>query len=263
MTKAAIIGLGTMGPGIARDPGARRHGRALPSTPMPISAPGARSGFQVGGRCARRLGMPDRSEGAAIAICDSLADCVAGADLVLENVPEKLEIKAEVFRQIEAARRQGLHHRLRHLGHSDHQAPGIRVGAGACRRHALVEPAAHHPDDRGDRRRRRPRPRWCDWMVATDQGHRPAAGGREEGRARLRREPRALCAAARMRRPGRTGRDRCRGPRYLRLLGHRLQARRWSGPMALLDMAGPRHLPGGRQLSEQGALQPRRRRPVT
>jgi 3-hydroxybutyryl-CoA dehydrogenase/5-formyl-3-hydroxy-2-methylpyridine 4-carboxylate dehydrogenase len=46
--------------------------------------------------------MTDRSQGAVIAVCDSLADCVAGADLVLENVSEKLETKAEVFRQIES-----------------------------------------------------------------------------------------------------------------------------------------------------------------
>ena len=34
---------------------------------------------------------------------DSLADCVGGADLVVETVPEKLELKIDVFRQIEAA----------------------------------------------------------------------------------------------------------------------------------------------------------------
>ena len=47
----------------------------------------------------------------------------------------------------------GQHRRLRHVRHSDHQAPGRYRHPGADGGHALVEPAAHHPDDRGDRRR--------------------------------------------------------------------------------------------------------------
>ncbi len=102
MTKAAIIGLGTMGPGIAAtlaragiamrcfDANAEQRASAAPR-------------FQVAASVLAGLGMPDQSKGEAIVVCDSLADCVSGADLVLENVSEKLEIKAEVFRQAEAA----------------------------------------------------------------------------------------------------------------------------------------------------------------
>jgi 3-hydroxybutyryl-CoA dehydrogenase/5-formyl-3-hydroxy-2-methylpyridine 4-carboxylate dehydrogenase len=38
----------------------------------------------------------------AIAVHNSLAGCVAGADLVIETVPENLELKIDVFRDIEA-----------------------------------------------------------------------------------------------------------------------------------------------------------------
>jgi 3-hydroxybutyryl-CoA dehydrogenase/5-formyl-3-hydroxy-2-methylpyridine 4-carboxylate dehydrogenase len=101
MTKAAIIGLGTMGPGIAAtlaragiamrcfDANADQRANAAPR-------------FEVAAGVLASLGMPDRSKGQAIVICDSIADCVSGADLVLENVSEKLEIKTEVFRQAEA-----------------------------------------------------------------------------------------------------------------------------------------------------------------
>lgn len=48
------------------------------------------------------LGMPDKSAGDGPRIVDSLADCVAGADLVIENVPEKLEIKTALFQELDA-----------------------------------------------------------------------------------------------------------------------------------------------------------------
>jgi len=102
MTKAAIIGLGTMGPGIAAT--LSRAGIAVrcfdANADQRASAPPR---FQAAGGVLASLGMPDQGKGTAIAVCDSLAECVTGADLVLENVSEKLEIKAEVFRQAEAA----------------------------------------------------------------------------------------------------------------------------------------------------------------
>jgi 3-hydroxybutyryl-CoA dehydrogenase/5-formyl-3-hydroxy-2-methylpyridine 4-carboxylate dehydrogenase len=102
MTKAAIIGLGTMGPGIA----ATLSRAGIPVRCFDANAEqraSAPSRFQAAGGVLAGLGMPDKSQGAAIAVCDTLTDCVAGADLVLENVSEKLEIKAEVFRQAETA----------------------------------------------------------------------------------------------------------------------------------------------------------------
>jgi hypothetical protein len=89
--KAAIIGLGTMGP--ASPPPCR--GPASPcaaSTPMPTSGPARRRDFRRRRR-ARQLGMPDKSQGAAIAVCGTLADCVAGADLVLETYPKNWRLR--------------------------------------------------------------------------------------------------------------------------------------------------------------------------
>ena len=100
MTKAAVIGLGTMGPGIA----ATLARAGLTVTAFDADA-GQRAkapkGFEIAAGVLTRLGLPDRTAG-AIVVMDSLAACVAGADLVVETVPEKLELKIEVFRQIEA-----------------------------------------------------------------------------------------------------------------------------------------------------------------
>jgi 5-formyl-3-hydroxy-2-methylpyridine 4-carboxylic acid 5-dehydrogenase len=43
-----------------------------------------------------------RSKRAEIAVHDNLPQAVAGADLVIETVPENLELKIQVFREIEA-----------------------------------------------------------------------------------------------------------------------------------------------------------------
>ncbi|MFM9844559.1 MAG: 3-hydroxyacyl-CoA dehydrogenase NAD-binding domain-containing protein [Dongiaceae bacterium] len=102
MTKVAIIGLGTMGPGIAAT--LSRAGIAVRCfDAKPDQRASATPRFQAAANVLTALGKADNSRGAAIAVCDTLADCVSGADLVLENVSEKLEIKAEVFRQAEAA----------------------------------------------------------------------------------------------------------------------------------------------------------------
>ncbi len=101
MAKAAVIGLGTMGPGIAatlaragyevsafdRDAGARER---------------ASAGFDIAATVLGSLGVPEQGS-APVRIADTLADCVAGAELVIENVSEKLEVKIAVFREIEAA----------------------------------------------------------------------------------------------------------------------------------------------------------------
>jgi 5-formyl-3-hydroxy-2-methylpyridine 4-carboxylic acid 5-dehydrogenase len=101
MTKAAVIGLGTMGPGIAA---------TLARAGLTVSAfdadsgqrAKARQGFETAAGVLTRLGLPERGSVAGIAIAETLADCVAGADLVVETVPEKLELKIAVFREVEA-----------------------------------------------------------------------------------------------------------------------------------------------------------------
>ncbi|MBL8708291.1 MAG: 3-hydroxyacyl-CoA dehydrogenase family protein [Rhodospirillaceae bacterium] len=100
MTTAAVIGLGTMGPGIvatlaragvavcAYDTDAAQHARAA-------------AGFDLAAKVLDSLAVATQP-GGSIRIADTLAGAVAGADLVIENVPEKLELKIEVFRAIEA-----------------------------------------------------------------------------------------------------------------------------------------------------------------
>ena len=101
MAKAALIGLGTMGPGIAatlaragyevaafdRDAGQREK------------APAA---IAMAASVLDNLGVAVQG-GAPVRVADSLADAVAGCELVIENVSEKLETKIAVFREIEAA----------------------------------------------------------------------------------------------------------------------------------------------------------------
>ena len=101
MTKVAVIGLGTMGPGIAA---------TLSRAGMTVTSYDADAGqrekapqrFQLADTVLANLGMADKSGGAPIGVAETLADCVAGADLVLETVPEKLELKAQIFREIAA-----------------------------------------------------------------------------------------------------------------------------------------------------------------
>jgi 5-formyl-3-hydroxy-2-methylpyridine 4-carboxylate dehydrogenase len=47
------------------------------------------------------LGVSNRAAGRSVAIVDSLAACVADADLVLESVPEKFQLKSEIFKTVE------------------------------------------------------------------------------------------------------------------------------------------------------------------
>ncbi|WP_374372517.1 5-formyl-3-hydroxy-2-methylpyridine 4-carboxylate 5-dehydrogenase [Dongia sp.] len=98
MTKAAVIGLGTMGPGIAAT--LARAGIAV--TAFDASADQrekAPLGFDLAGRVLESLGVAVTA-GGSTCIADSLEDCVAGADLVIENVSEKLDVKRAVFTAI-------------------------------------------------------------------------------------------------------------------------------------------------------------------
>ncbi len=57
--------------------------------------------MELANKVLESLGVPDKSDGSEIAFHDGMAACVEGAELVVETVPEKLEIKAEVFRQLD------------------------------------------------------------------------------------------------------------------------------------------------------------------
>lgn len=100
MNNAAVIGLGTMGPGIAA---------TLARAGLIVSAFDADSGrrekaapaFAAAATVLTALDVADHTA-RAITVHDTLAACVAGADLVIETVREDLDLKIRVFREIEA-----------------------------------------------------------------------------------------------------------------------------------------------------------------
>ena len=97
--KVAVIGLGTMGPGIVAV--LARAGLTVAaydlSEEQRAKAPEA---IEAAIGVLQALDVPEGGADGGTTLADSLADCVAGADLVLENVPERLELKTEVFRDI-------------------------------------------------------------------------------------------------------------------------------------------------------------------
>ncbi|TDH38405.1 3-hydroxyacyl-CoA dehydrogenase family protein [Pseudohoeflea suaedae] len=99
--RVAIIGLGTMGPGMA----ARLARGGVEVAAYDISAEAlerARNMMATANGVLDALGIDAPAEGAAdVRFTDDLEDAVKGADLVIENVPEKEEIKASVYKQID------------------------------------------------------------------------------------------------------------------------------------------------------------------
>lgn len=100
MTKAAIIGLGTMGPGIAAT--LARAGMTVAAyDASPDQRSKAAQNIALAQGVLGNLGVPDRSAATEIRVADTLESCVDGADFVLETVPEKLDLKIEIFRAVE------------------------------------------------------------------------------------------------------------------------------------------------------------------
>ncbi len=99
--RIAIIGLGTMGPGMAaRLARGGLHVTAYDVAPAAIER--ARSMLGVAETVLDSLGVAAPSAGAgSVRFTDDIGDAVAGADLVIENVPENISIKAEVYRAID------------------------------------------------------------------------------------------------------------------------------------------------------------------
>lgn len=100
MRTAAIVGLGTMGPGMA----ARLARGGLLVTAYdtaPAALDRARAMLPAIERVLDSLGVAPPAEGAgSVTFHDTLQECVFGADLVIENVPERLDAKEVVFHAI-------------------------------------------------------------------------------------------------------------------------------------------------------------------
>jgi 5-formyl-3-hydroxy-2-methylpyridine 4-carboxylate dehydrogenase len=99
--RIAIIGLGTMGPGMA----ARLARGGLQVTAYdvaPAAIERAQSMLGVADTVLDALGIVPPGTGVGtVRFTDDLGDAVSGADLIIENVPENISIKAEVYRAID------------------------------------------------------------------------------------------------------------------------------------------------------------------
>ncbi|MFV0244484.1 MAG: 5-formyl-3-hydroxy-2-methylpyridine 4-carboxylate 5-dehydrogenase [Qingshengfaniella sp.] len=96
--KIAVIGMGSMGPGMAAR--LARGGHEVAGFDISPAAMERAAGLMpmIGGAL-DGLGIADR--GAPVRFADSLADAVSGAALVIENVPEKIEIKAALYAELD------------------------------------------------------------------------------------------------------------------------------------------------------------------
>ena len=99
--RVAIIGLGTMGPGMAAR--LARGGIEVAAYDIaPAAIERARSMMVASDGVLDALGIAATPDSAgSVRFTDSIEDVVACADLVIENVPEKEEIKADVYRKID------------------------------------------------------------------------------------------------------------------------------------------------------------------
>ena len=100
MTIAAVIGLGSMGPGIAAT--LARGGMTVRGYDNNAQAAGnAPALIATATSVLDSLGMPDQSTGEPVAIAGDLETCVEDADLVIETIPEKLNLKLEILRRLD------------------------------------------------------------------------------------------------------------------------------------------------------------------
>jgi 3-hydroxyacyl-CoA dehydrogenase len=98
--RAAIIGTGTMGPGMGAVLARAGIDTALYDV-SPEALERARGGVELASGVLERLDAV-KADGGGIRFETELAAAIDGADFVIEAVPEKLELKQELFPQLEA-----------------------------------------------------------------------------------------------------------------------------------------------------------------
>lgn len=100
MTTVAVIGLGSMGPGIAAT--LLRGGMTVRAHDTSATAlENAPNLIATAGNVLDALNMPDKRNGGEVVISNDLAACVEGADLIIETIPEDLELKLALFDQLD------------------------------------------------------------------------------------------------------------------------------------------------------------------
>lgn len=99
LKRATVIGTGTMGPGMGAVLARAGLEVALYDV-SPEALERAKGGVQLAEGVLDRLQAP-KEPGGSVRFTGDLADALSGVDLVLEAVPEKLELKQDVFRQFE------------------------------------------------------------------------------------------------------------------------------------------------------------------
>lgn len=96
--RVAVVGTGTMGPGMGAV--MARAGSRVTLYDLDAGAlERARQGTELADSILERLGVTDR--GGEVLFEDDLEAAVAGADLVVEAVPEQLALKQQVFSELE------------------------------------------------------------------------------------------------------------------------------------------------------------------
>ena len=99
VSTAAVIGLGTMGAGIAAV--LARSGMAVRGFDVSAGAiETTRQKLPAISSVLDDLGVPARVSASDIVLTDTLEDAVAGADLVIENVPEEVGLKRTVLAEV-------------------------------------------------------------------------------------------------------------------------------------------------------------------
>jgi len=99
MTEVAVIGMGTMGPGIAAT--LARGGLTVRCQDTSAAAlDGAPAALAAAQETLEALGMPDRG-GGEILVTGELETAVAGAALVVETIPEDLELKRALLARLD------------------------------------------------------------------------------------------------------------------------------------------------------------------